>query len=243
MGKAAAPVDALVQRMGSVRTPNMSERAALAAGLGQSVALGRNYTLAAEGDKLSWTYLVEQGWFLRSRSSRGGHRHSMHVYLPGDVLMPYAAIDDVARYDVVSATPGRLSLFAPSAVLSLTREHPKFAGSIFAAEAQLVERALLYGCHSKVRAAADRVLFLFLELWTRLRLQGLATSDGFDMPLSQGHIADICGLSLVHTNKSIGQLRQRKLVRTGSRRIVFPDLARAIDQSDFTHPSLDGARG
>ena len=193
-GRGGAITDALAQRLGSIRTPNSNERAALSGMVGQSVALGRNYTLASEGDQLSWSYLIEQGWFLRSRSSRGGNRHSMLVYLPGDVLMPFAAFETAARYDVVSATPGRLSLVAPSAFLGVARDHPELSASLFAAETQLVERALLYGCHSKVRAASDRVLFLFLELWTRLRLQGLAMPDGFDMPLSQGHIADICGL-------------------------------------------------
>ena len=237
----AAPIDALIQRLQSSRTPTPVERASLSTSISQSVAVGRNYTLASEGEELGWTYLIEAGWFLRSRSSRGGQRHSMKVLLPGDLVAPFAMVHGRAGWDVVSATAGRVSLIAPSALLDLTGKHPELMATVYAGEVGAMERVLLYGCHGKVRTAADRVLFFLLELWTRLRVQGLAGSNSFDLPLSQGHLADVCGLSLVHTNKSIGQLRQRGLVETFSRQIRFPDLDRAIEQTGFDHPSLTDA--
>ena len=237
----ASPIDALAQRLRTSRTFSSVESDSLSAAISQSVAVGRNYSLASEGEELGWTYLIERGWFLRSRSSRSGQRHSMKVLLPGDLVAPFAMVQGRAPWDVVSATAGRVSLIAPSALLDLTARHPEMMVGIYAGEVSAMERVLLYGCHGKVRTAADRVLFFLLELWVRLRVQGLAGSDSFDLPLSQGHLADVCGLSLVHTNKSIGQLRQRGLVDTTARRIRFLDLDRAIGQTGFDHPSLTDA--
>ena len=67
-----------------------------------------------------------------------------------------------------------------------------------------------------------------LTLYTRALAHDPASGDGVGVffPLNQQHLADMLGLSLVHTNRSLRELRRRGLyeLRQGSR-LVLPDQA------------------
>ena len=53
---------------------------------------------------------------------------------------------------------------------------------------------------------------LICELFLRLETVGLVRGNSFDFPLTQADIADMIGLSLVHTNRTIQELRSSGLV-------------------------------
>jgi CRP-like cAMP-binding protein len=58
------------------------------------------------------------------------------------------------------------------------------------------------------RNALERVAALIVALYKRAKLLGLVTGESFAFPLTQQHIADALGLSLVHTNKTLARLRR-----------------------------------
>ena len=70
--------------------------------------------------------------------------------------------------------------------------------------------------------AVGRVAHLIAELWYRLRMVGLGNREGFQTPFTQVHLAQMCGLSTVHTNRSIRDLREGGVVefRYGKVRIL-----------------------
>ena len=64
---------------------------------------------------------------------------------------------------------------------------------------------------------------LFCELDMRLNAVGLARSDGFDFPLTQRELAECLGLTLVHANRTIQELRRRNVVELENRRLTILD--------------------
>jgi CRP-like cAMP-binding protein len=58
------------------------------------------------------------------------------------------------------------------------------------------------------RTALERTAALIIGLYKRAKMLGLVTDDSFAFPLTQQHIADALGLSLVHTNKTLARLRR-----------------------------------
>jgi CRP-like cAMP-binding protein len=58
------------------------------------------------------------------------------------------------------------------------------------------------------RGATERIAALIIMLYKRLNILGLAVNGAMPFPLTQQHIADLLGLSLVHTNKSLAKLRR-----------------------------------
>ena len=73
------------------------------------------------------------------------------------------------------------------------------------------------------RNAVERTARLFLELAERLRLVGLATDQGFSCPLNQYVIADALGLSAIHVNRVLRQLREQGLMTVRSGEVVIHD--------------------
>jgi len=84
------------------------------------------------------------------------------------------------------------------------------------------------------QAALPKVAHLICELAARLEVVGLVKNGRFQMPMTQRHVADACGLSIVHVNRTIQELRGRRLIAwEGSEiELLQPDELRAL--ADFT---------
>jgi CRP-like cAMP-binding protein len=75
------------------------------------------------------------------------------------------------------------------------------------------------------RSAIERTAHFFMELAERLSLVGLATETEFKCPLSQFVLADALGLTAVHVNRVLRQLRERGLLTLSRGRAQIHDLA------------------
>ena len=89
--------------------------------------------------------------------------------------------------------------------------------------------------------AAERVAFLFAEIDARLRMVDLALDDGFDTPLTQAHLASMCGTSAVHMNRVLSELAATDVVRFDRGRVTIPDRKRLQTYSRFEGSYLYGA--
>ena len=76
------------------------------------------------------------------------------------------------------------------------------------------------------RSAVGRIAHLFCELHARLSVVGLVVQDGFRLPATQADLADTTGLSVVHVNRSLGHLRQERLIELAGRHLRILDLPR-----------------
>jgi CRP-like cAMP-binding protein len=94
------------------------------------------------------------------------------------------------------------------------------------------------------RSAAERTAALIVTLYKRAKVLGLVADDTFAFPLTQQHIADALGLSLVHTNKTLARLRKLGMFRraNGSLTLTNPRvlarIAQHFDQELPTRPLI-----
>ncbi len=88
-------------------------------------------------------------------------------------------------------------------------------------EANLLNQLLRIGRQS----AYERVAHLILELRERLAMIGFAGTDTIPVPLTQEMLADALGLSIVHLNRTLQQLRREGLIqfKSGVMRLLQPD--------------------
>ena len=91
------------------------------------------------------------------------------------------------------------------------------------------------------RSAIQRMAHLILELCERLQLVGLATPNGFDCPLNQHALADALGLSAIHINRVLRQLRERGLVTLSGHRMLIHDSKALRDLAEYNSSYLDQA--
>jgi CRP-like cAMP-binding protein len=84
------------------------------------------------------------------------------------------------------------------------------------------------------QTAYERMAHLLLELHARLTEIGEARGDSFNLPVKQEVLADALGLSLVHVNRTLQQMRRDRLVDMRGAQMTFLDrgaLEAAADQS------------
>lgn len=89
------------------------------------------------------------------------------------------------------------------------------------------------------RNALERTAHFLLELGARLKLVGLGTNEGYDCPLSQYLLADALGLSVVHVNRVLRELREEGLLTFQKGRVTFDDFERLVATVDFDKSYLD----
>jgi CRP-like cAMP-binding protein len=83
------------------------------------------------------------------------------------------------------------------------------------------------------RSAAARMAHLFCELHMRLEAVGRARPDGFEFPLTQRELAECLGLTVVHANRTIQELRRRRLVELESRQLTILNRGGLEGLADF----------
>ena len=186
--------------------------------------------------------LIVGGWACRPRILPDGRRQMLGLLLPGDMMGDRGERRPLALNPVVALTPvrtigiGRLV----QAVRHQPDDHPGLVRALAAIdrgeEMGLLDHIVRLGCQN----ALQRVSHLLLELHQRLSAIGLVHAGTFPMPLTQDTLAELLGLSLVHINRIVSQLRREKLVtmRSGIVMIAdFPRLALLADRADPTRDS------
>jgi CRP-like cAMP-binding protein len=103
-------------------------------------------------------------------------------------------------------------------------EYPRLGAAILWAasreEAMVVEHLVNIGR----RSAIERTAHFFMEFAERLSLVGLATEAEFECPLSQFVLADALGLTAIHVNRVLRQLRDQDLLTVRKGRVRIHDL-------------------
>lgn len=153
-------------------------------------------------------YTLYSGWAFRFKTLPDGRRQILNFLLPGDLLGLQAAMFDVARHGIEALTDVQLCLLPRRKVWNFFGEMPGLAFDIAwlgAREESYVDENLTSAGR---RSATERTAALIVMLYKRLRALGLIEDETFAFPLTQQHIADALGLSLVHTNKTLARLRR-----------------------------------
>lgn len=182
--------------------------------------------LVQEGQSDGPLYTLLQGWAFRFKTLADGRRQILDFLQPGDFIGLQQKMSDAANHGVRAITTVRLCSFARDALWTLHREMPSLGYDLtwLAAhsEAHVDENLLSVGR----RTARERVAALLLLLHLRAAAHDPeVTRIGLKVPLTQQHIADAMGLSLVHINRTLRQLAQQRLYQVSEEgRVLLPDM-------------------
>jgi CRP-like cAMP-binding protein len=160
------------------------------------------------GEESLELYTLYSGWAFRFKNLPDGRRQILNFLLPGDLLGLQAAMFDAAQHGVEALTDVELCLLPRQKIWHLFGQMPELAFDVTwlgAREESHVDENLLSAGR---RTAAERIAALIVILYKRADALALVADRTFAFPLTQQHIADALGLSLVHTNKTLARLRR-----------------------------------
>jgi len=200
----------------------------------EQVAVEADRTVIHEGQSTAPLYTLLSGWAFRFKTLSDGRRQILNFLLPGDFIGVQQKMGDATAHGVHALTDVVLCVFRRDALWELHRTAPTLGFSVTwltAHEESLVDDNLLSVGR---RSAEERIATLLIVLYKRAAalLPETTAEHGVPFPLTQQHIADGLGLSLVHTNKTLRKLEARGLHHIEDGRLLLLDvkaLARLAD--------------
>jgi CRP-like cAMP-binding protein len=195
--------------------------------------------LIRQGQKPDSIYLVKQGWACRYKLLRDGRRQIVDFLIPGDLCELNVYILSQMDHSIGAITPLEVVEIGTGDFQSIIEREPEILRALWWQE--LVSKS----CHREwivnvaVRTATERVAHLFCEMFLRLESIGATTGYSCDFPLTQVDIADACGLTSVHVNRTLQRLRHAGLISLRDRTLTIPDMdglkAAASFNPDYLH--------
>jgi CRP-like cAMP-binding protein len=118
--------------------------------------------------------------------------------------------------------------------------HPQLAAALERAAAEEHHFLLQQIARLGRQTAHERLAHLLLELNFRLGQRGLAAGGALDMPLTQENLADALGLSVVHVNRTLQQMRRENVIELARGRLRLLDIAALEKVAEFLLPPGKG---
>jgi CRP-like cAMP-binding protein len=167
------------------------------------------------GDEAPEVYTLYAGWVFRYKMLPDGRRQILSFLLPGDLLGLQAAMFDAALYGIEALTDVQLCVLPRKKVWALFGQMPGLAFDV-----------------AWLGSRSERVAALIVTLYKRAAVLGMVQDNAFAFPLTQQHIADALGLSLVHTNKTLAKLKRMGMFKqhNGTMTLTNPRVLERVAQ-------------
>lgn len=172
----------------------------------------RAETIVIEGSQSPYLYTVLLGWGFRYKVLPDGRRQILNYLIPGDLIGLQGSLTGEMQHSVEALSPMLLCVFQRDQLFTLYRNHPGLAYDLTwlsAREEQMLDETLLSVGR---RSALERAAYLIAFISQRARALRLFRERA-EIPITQQHVADTLGLSIVHTNKTLRKLAERGLIR------------------------------
>ena len=188
------------------------------------LAIQAGSTILMEGSNSPHIYTVLSGMGTRYKTLENGRRQVINFLFPGDFTGLQAGLMGEMKHSVDATTDMVLCTFRRTDLWVMFRTHAERAYDLTWIAA--VEEHFLGETIASLgqRDATQRVAWAMVRIHARLRAVGLAASDTVPLPFRQQDLADALGLSLVHTNKTLKVLRDRRIMTWADGRLHIKSL-------------------
>ena len=196
--------------------------------------------IVSDGQRPHECCLIGEGFAFRSKTTSEGQRQVLSLHIPGEVPDLQSLHLKVMDHDLTTLTPCTLGFIPHAAVMGLTKERPNVAAALW--RETLIDAAIFREWLLSLgrRSADARMAHLLLELHRRLEAVGRAREWEFELPVTQADLGDCLGLSTVHVNRVLQQLRREGLieVQRTNFRLVDSQKLEALAEFDPTYLHL-----
>ena len=195
--------------------------------------------LIARGDYCDCSTMLVEGFMLRTLES-DDRRYGVSFHVPGDFVDLHCFALRRLDHNIDCVGPTRIAQIPHTAIAGIMQERPHLARLFWFST--LLDAALHREWIMKLEqlTAPRRIAHIFAEIWRRLEMVGMGYPDGFETPLTQSDIADMCGATTIHTNRALADLRKQGLVSFQRGEVRIPDRQKLESYASFIPDYLYG---
>lgn len=194
--------------------------------------IGRGRRLLGEGEKVNHLRVLCNGWALRHSRLDEERRQILGLALPGDLVGLHVDGEDCATCEVVALTACEVGEIEVTRLDAVAAGHPAIAAGLCHARTRELARSEDHVLRLGRMTAYERVCSFLLEIYRRQR-ELTPARRSVDFPVTQTLLADVLGLSVVHVNRQIMQLRREGAVTLDRRHLTVHDERRLAEIGGF----------
>ncbi|WP_116090287.1 Crp/Fnr family transcriptional regulator [Sphingomonas crusticola] len=214
-------------------TVSAEEEQAIRDALGEVRNYAADQTVIRQGEQLEACTLLLDGMMCRYKDLSDGQRQITELHVAGDFVDLHSFTLKHLDHNVLTLTPCRVVMMPHERLERITEQHPHltrlywFSTTLDAAIHREWELSL------GRRSAIAKLASLFCEMRVRLEVVGLSDEDGYALPLTQADLAECLGLTPIHVNRTLKELRDQGIVQFKSGRVTIQDQARMEQIGEF----------
>ena len=197
-----------------------------------------------EGERPEHLNLILSGWACRYKVLEDGRRQVIAFFLPGDLCDPNVFVLREMDHSIGAITGVTLSEISRDGFEELMLAHPRVQQALWWESLVNAATQREWAVNLGQRDATERIAHLFCELFLRLHSAGLGHDDTVEMPLTQVELGDATGLSAVHVNRTLQDLRRSGLIVLKGRSLSIPDFdalkEAALFNANYLHLDREG---
>jgi CRP-like cAMP-binding protein len=199
----------------------------------QVIKLRADQDIVREGDRPSRSALIAEGFACTYKVTGDGRRQIQAFHIPGDIPDLQSLHLRVLDNSVSTISPCTVAFVQHEVLHDVSARFPRIVAALW--RETLIDAAIFREWMTGIgrREAYARVAHLLCEMMVRMRAVGLAQDHSCDLPITQAEFADACGLSGVHMNRVLQQLRSEGLIVLKGTTLLVPDWEKLKAAGDF----------
>lgn len=223
----------LIRKLGRRDTLSAAECDALARVLGPERAIPAGAPLIEPGDRPNFSTFLVSGLCARFNMTVSGGRQLTEINVAGDFVDLHSLLMRQMDHGVVALGDCVIAPAAHADLRRLTEQHPHLTRMLW------LETVIDGAIHRQwlvtmgQQDAASRLAHLVCELYRRLEAVGLASDGRFRLPMTQGDLGDVLGLTPIHVNRVLMDLRREGLIEWKAAQVTIPDWDRLATFARF----------
>lgn len=235
-------IDRHIMKLRARHEISAAEEAALKSAVSEQREYPADHVFARRSELLEHSTVLLEGIVCRYKDLRNGERQISELHVAGDFADLHSFTLKKLDHNVMTLTPCAVGIVPHDQLRRITEQHPHltrilwFSTNLDAAIHREWELSL------GRRSALSRLANLLCELHVRLTIVGLANESGYDLPLTQSELAECLGLTPVHVNRTLRELREGNLATFTRGKVSLLDIPglRRVAEFDPAYLYLDG---
>jgi CRP-like cAMP-binding protein len=223
----------LIRKLESIGTLSDAERRAIECLPVRVHHLEARQDIVRDGDQPTHCCLVISGWTCRYKLLSEGKRQIFSFHIPGDIPDLQSLHIHTMDHSLATVTKAIVAFIPHESLWALTAKHPNLAALLW--RNTLIDAGIFreWMIGMGRRSAFERIAHLFCEMYLKLQAVGLAGDYRCPMPITQVDLADALGLTSVHVNRVLKEMRGQTLITLRSSTLVIEAWDELLSVSEF----------